>query len=188
MRRRILYTMIAMLLAVGALLGIPLSVVAWWWVADSAHQLMDSRLKTISDQIIRQAEMGEHLDVTYLVTFTQSGDTVRRLARLHTPLPLLAFTPLPAVRSQLTLTWGTETFLTDRVTETARAGLSDADARVVHLRIGRRLVELGDDRVFEAARHVGLGGAHRAIRDGRRTGPPGTSACHLTRAAPHPDR
>ncbi|UEA59598.1 HAMP domain-containing histidine kinase [Gordonia otitidis] len=62
MRRRILYTMIAMLVAVGALLGIPLSVVAWWWVADSAHQSMDSRLKTISDQIIRQAEMGEHLD------------------------------------------------------------------------------------------------------------------------------
>lgn len=62
MRRRILYTMIAMLMAVGALLGIPLSVIAWWWVADSAHQLMDSRLKTISDQIIRQAEMGEHLN------------------------------------------------------------------------------------------------------------------------------
>ena len=45
-------------------------------------------------------------------------DTVRRLARLHTPLPLLAFTPLPAVRSQLTLTWGTETFLVDAVATT----------------------------------------------------------------------
>jgi pyruvate kinase len=36
---------------------------------------------------------------------------VRRLARLHTPLPVLAFTPLPEVRSQLALTWGTETFI-----------------------------------------------------------------------------
>ncbi|QUD81077.1 HAMP domain-containing histidine kinase [Gordonia polyisoprenivorans] len=53
MRRRILYTMIAMLLAVGAALGIPLSVIAWWWVADSAHQTLDSRLKSISDQLIR---------------------------------------------------------------------------------------------------------------------------------------
>ncbi|MGW0039642.1 sensor histidine kinase [Gordonia sp. NPDC003376] len=53
MRRRILYTMIAMLVAVGALLGIPLSVIAWWWVGDNAHQTLDGRLKSISDQLIR---------------------------------------------------------------------------------------------------------------------------------------
>lgn len=63
-------------------------------------------------------DIGERLDAKALVAFTQSGDTVRRLARLHTPLPLLAFTPLPAVRSQLTLTWGTETFLVDAVATT----------------------------------------------------------------------
>jgi pyruvate kinase len=45
------------------------------------------------------------------VAFTQSGDTVKRLARLHTPLPLLAFTAWPEVRSQLAMTWGTETFI-----------------------------------------------------------------------------
>ncbi|MFW0795979.1 HAMP domain-containing sensor histidine kinase [Gordonia sp. CPCC 205515] len=54
MRRRILNTMIAMLLAVGLLLGVPLSVIAWWWVADNAHQNLDSRLKLISAQLIRQ--------------------------------------------------------------------------------------------------------------------------------------
>ena len=37
-------------------------------------------------------DIGERLDAKALVAFTQSGDTVRRLARLHTPLPLLAFT------------------------------------------------------------------------------------------------
>ena len=41
----------------------------------------------------------------------QTGDTVRRLARLHCELPLLAFTPEPAVRNQLALSWGVETFL-----------------------------------------------------------------------------
>ncbi len=56
-------------------------------------------------------DIGERLDAKALVAFTQSGDTLRRLARLHTPLPLLAFTPLPEVRSQLALTWGTETFI-----------------------------------------------------------------------------
>ncbi|HRD10820.1 MAG TPA: pyruvate kinase [Mycobacterium sp.] len=56
-------------------------------------------------------DIGERLDAKALVAFTSSGDTVRRLARLHTPLPLLAFTALPEVRSQLALTWGTETFI-----------------------------------------------------------------------------
>jgi pyruvate kinase len=56
-------------------------------------------------------DIGERLDAKALVAFTQSGDTVKRLARLHTPLPLLAFTPIPEVRSQLALTWGTETFI-----------------------------------------------------------------------------
>lgn len=56
-------------------------------------------------------DIGERLDAKALVAFTQSGYTVKRLARLHTPLPLLAFTVLPEVRNQLALTWGTETFI-----------------------------------------------------------------------------
>jgi pyruvate kinase len=56
-------------------------------------------------------DIGERLDAKALVAFTQSGDTVKRLARLHTPLPLLAFTAWPEVRSQLAMTWGTETFI-----------------------------------------------------------------------------
>jgi pyruvate kinase len=63
-------------------------------------------------------DIGERLNAKALVAFTQSGDTVRRLARLHTPLPLLAFTPEQEVRSQLSLTWGTETFLVPRVEST----------------------------------------------------------------------
>lgn len=49
-------------------------------------------------------------------------------------------------------------FSHDRVVEAARDGLSDDAARETHLRIGRRLVEQGDGRLFEAARHVGIGG------------------------------
>jgi pyruvate kinase len=63
-------------------------------------------------------DIGERLSANALVAFTQSGDTVRRLARLHSRLPLLAFTPVPAVRSQLALTWGTETFLVEFVQST----------------------------------------------------------------------
>jgi pyruvate kinase len=53
-----------------------------------------------------------------LVAFSQTGDTVRRLARLHCELPLLAFTPDPSVQNQLTLSWGVETFLVDSVEHT----------------------------------------------------------------------
>jgi pyruvate kinase len=63
-------------------------------------------------------DIGERLNAKALVAFTQSGDTVRRLARLHTHLPLLAFTPEPAVRSQLALTWGVETFMVPEVDST----------------------------------------------------------------------
>src|SRR5690606_35712693 len=60
-------------------------------------------------------DIGERLNAKALVAFTQSGDTVRRLARLHTRLPLLAFTPLESVRSQLALTWGTTAHLVPAV-------------------------------------------------------------------------
>jgi pyruvate kinase len=63
-------------------------------------------------------DIGERLSARALVAFTQSGDTVRRLARLHTRLPLLAFTPTPSVRSQLAMSWGVETFLVDSVDST----------------------------------------------------------------------
>jgi pyruvate kinase len=53
-----------------------------------------------------------------LVAFSQTGDTVRRLARLHCELPLLAFTPDDRVRNQLTLSWGVETFVVDYVEHT----------------------------------------------------------------------
>ena len=56
-------------------------------------------------------DIGERLDAKALVAFTSSGDTVRRLSRLHSRLPLLAFVTAPEIRSQLALTWGTETFV-----------------------------------------------------------------------------
>ena len=63
-------------------------------------------------------DIGERLNAKALVAFTQSGDTVRRLARLHTRLPLLAFTPEESVRSQLSMTWGTTTRIVPKVDST----------------------------------------------------------------------
>ena len=82
-------------------------------------------------------DLAEGLNAEALVTFTQSGDTVRRMARLHPRLPLLAFTPVPAVRSQLALSWGAETFLVPEV-ETTDAMVRLVDDALV--KIGRHQV------------------------------------------------
>jgi pyruvate kinase len=54
------------------------------------------------------AEIGAQLSAQYLVTFTESGDTARRLARLRPSIPLLALTPYEVVAHQLSLSWGIE--------------------------------------------------------------------------------
>ncbi|MCU1592979.1 MAG: pyruvate kinase [Frankiales bacterium] len=64
------------------------------------------------------AAVGAQVGARALVAFTQSGDTARRLAEHRSPIPLLAFTPTPEVRSQLSLVWGVETFLVSTVQHT----------------------------------------------------------------------
>lgn len=63
-------------------------------------------------------DIAERLNAKALVAFTTSGDTAKRLARLHSRLPLLVFTPRVEVRSQLALTWGAQTFLCPTVNST----------------------------------------------------------------------
>ena len=57
------------------------------------------------------ADIGELLGAKFLITFTTSGDSTRRLARVRPRIPQLAFTPNQWTRSQLALTWGVETYL-----------------------------------------------------------------------------
>ncbi len=56
-------------------------------------------------------EVAVDVHATALVAFTQTGATVRRLARHRRTAPILAFTAEPLVRSQLALSWGVETFI-----------------------------------------------------------------------------
>ncbi len=104
-------------------------------------------------------DIGERLNASALVAFTQSGDTVRRLARLHTRLPLLAFTPEQNVRSQLALTWGTETFLVPSVDSTDRM-ITQVDNAMLEL--GR--YSRGDQVVIVAGSPPGTIGSTNLIR------------------------
>jgi pyruvate kinase len=67
---------------------------------------------------VAASQIARNIGAKALVAFSQTGDTVRRLSRLHCELPLYAFTPVPEVRDQLALSWGVETFLTEVVQHT----------------------------------------------------------------------
>ncbi|PWW24635.1 pyruvate kinase [Geodermatophilus normandii] len=80
---------------------------------------LNRRSRSRSGAIVRAAkDIGEALEVKALCTFTQTGETARRLAALHPRQPLLAFTVDGRVRSLLALSWGVETFLVPSVEHT----------------------------------------------------------------------
>jgi pyruvate kinase len=104
-------------------------------------------------------DIGERIGAKALVAFTYSGDTVRRLARLHTALPVLAFTPREEVRNQLSLTWGVQTFVTPAVITT--------DAMVEQVDIAMLEVpgfEAGDVVVIVAGAPPNTSGSTNLIR------------------------
>ncbi|MFJ8695229.1 pyruvate kinase [Streptomyces roseolilacinus] len=105
------------------------------------------------------AEIGDFLGAKFLVAFTQSGDTVRRLSRYRSPIPLLAFTPDPATRSQLNLTWGVETFLGPHVDSTD-AMVAQVDEHL--LKIGR--CRPGDIVIITAGSPPGVPGTTNMVR------------------------
>lgn len=105
------------------------------------------------------AEVAHRVDAKYLVAFTQSGDSARRLARYRGSIPILAFTPEVMVRSQLSLTWGVETFLISHVEHTDEM-VRQVDEQL--LEIGR--VEEGDLVVIIAGSPPGIPGSTNALR------------------------
>jgi len=64
------------------------------------------------------ADIGELVGAKYLVTFSQLGDSARRLSRVRSKIPMLAFTPVEATRSQLALTWGIQCYFVPTVRHT----------------------------------------------------------------------
>ncbi|MEJ2579323.1 MAG: pyruvate kinase alpha/beta domain-containing protein [Kineosporiaceae bacterium] len=81
------------------------------------------------------------------------------MSRLRSRLPLLAFTPDPSVRSQLALSWGVETFLTEPVTHTDEIFRQVDDAL---LSLGRCTV--GDQVVIVAGSPPGTPGSLNTMR------------------------
>ncbi|MEU4567339.1 pyruvate kinase [Micromonospora sp. NPDC023956] len=94
-----------------------------------------------------------------LVAFSQTGDTVRRLSRLHCDLPLLAFTPVPEVYRQLALSWGVQTFLMPFVQHT-----DDMFRQVDQALLGLNRANPGDYVVIVAGSPPGTPGSTNTLR------------------------
>jgi pyruvate kinase len=123
-------------------------------------QPVTTRPKTKSGIITRAAaESAELVGAKFLVAFTETGDSARRLARLRPRIPLIACTPNPHTRTQLALTWGVEALLIPRVYHT--------DEMVRHidevlLESGRAI--RGENVVIIAGSPPGIPGSTNAMR------------------------
>ena len=103
-------------------------------------------------------DVAKQLGVKYLVTFTQSGDSARRMSRLRSTIPLLAFTPLGATRNQLALSWGTRTFHVRRVDHT-----DEMVEMVDEVLQQQGLAKVGDRVVVVSGAPVGISGTTNSL-------------------------
>ncbi len=80
---------------------------------------LGTRPRTQSGAITLAAvEVADFVEAKYLCVFTESGESARRMARLRNKIPILAFTPEESTRRKMSLYWGVESFVVDRVTHT----------------------------------------------------------------------
>ncbi|GAB6937587.1 hypothetical protein JCM11754A_11100 [Isoptericola variabilis] len=105
------------------------------------------------------AEIGDSLGVKYLVTFTQSGDSAKRMSRLRSGIPLLAFTPEESVRNVLALTWGTHDLYQVPKVESVDAMVGQVDSTLR----ANGLAEPGDRVVIVSGAPVGVPGTTNSI-------------------------
>ena len=78
---------------------------------------LDRKPRTRGGAITRAAvNIADQLDAKLIVTFTQSGDSARRLARLRPETPIVAFTTSSKVRSFLSMLWGVDAEQVEMIT------------------------------------------------------------------------
>ena len=104
-------------------------------------------------------EVGAIVDAKYLVAFTQSGDSARRMSRLRSPIPILAMTPELGTYNRLALSWGVESMFTPIV------GATDEMVKLVDtVLIDSGRAHLGDQVMIVAGSPPGIPGSTNAMR------------------------
>ena len=104
-------------------------------------------------------EVGAIVDAKYLVAFTQSGDSARRMSRLRSPIKILALTPENSVYNQLALSWGVEPMITPMVSHT-----DEMVKQVDSILIESKRANKGENVVIVAGSPPGIPGSTNAMR------------------------
>ena len=104
-------------------------------------------------------EVGAIVEAKYLVAFTQSGDSARRMSRLRSPIPILALTPEVGTYNRLALTWGVEPMITEMVKHT-----DDMVKLVDTVLIESGRVKKGENVMIVAGSPPGIPGSTNAMR------------------------
>ncbi|GLI28830.1 pyruvate kinase [Agromyces rhizosphaerae] len=80
---------------------------------------LGTRPRTQSGAItVAAVDVANFVEAKFLCVFTESGESVRRMSRIRSGIPILAFTPDPAIRRRMALYWGVQSFVVERVTHT----------------------------------------------------------------------
>jgi pyruvate kinase len=104
-------------------------------------------------------EVGTIVGAQFLVAFTQSGDSARRMSRLRSPIPILALTPDRGTYNRLALTWGVEPMLTPVVSHT-----DEMVKQVDGLLLESKRTTIGDNVIIVAGSPPGIPGSTNAMR------------------------
>ncbi|MDR1394320.1 MAG: pyruvate kinase [Bifidobacteriaceae bacterium] len=104
------------------------------------------------------AEIAGTMEAAYLVAFTETGDSARRMARLRSPIPLIALTPSLDVQRQLSLAWGIRAFQVPQYEHTDRM-IWDTDTVLRSHGLG----ETGETVVIVSGAPVGIAGTTNQI-------------------------
>ena len=104
-------------------------------------------------------EVGTIVGAKFLVAFTQSGDSARRMSRLRSPIPILALTPDHGTYNRLALTWGVEPMITPVVSHT-----DEMVKQVDGLLLESKRTTIGDSVIIVAGSPPGIPGSTNAMR------------------------
>ena len=116
--------------------------------------------KTKGGAITKAAkEVGETVGAKFLVAFTKSGDSARRMARLRSAIPILALTPDNGTFNRMALSWGVEPMIAP-VVKTTDEMVKQVDS--VLIESGRALV--AQLIVIVAGSPPGIPGSTNAMR------------------------
>jgi pyruvate kinase len=121
---------------------------------------LDAKPTTKGGAITKAAtEIGTTLNAKYLVAFTESGESARRMAMFRNSIPILALTPVQGTFNRLSLSWGVEPAIVSPVSHT-----DDMVKQVDQYLIEKREAQVGDTVVIVAGAPPGIPGSTNAVR------------------------